>query len=83
MRIVTVDDAGCTCDAWVDVRERRVTNLLLDDASPAETMMGLSVLAGCIAAILEDVARERKTLEEAARDHTKANAGELRTEVEL
>lgn len=83
MRIMVTDEAGVLCAARVDVERRRVRELSLDDADASAPMMGLSVLAGCIAAILEDVARGGKTLQQAARDHEKANAGELRTEVEL
>ena len=66
MRIVVTNDDGITCDAELNDGERRVTGMRLDDDQADRTLVGLSALSGCIAAVLEDVAQKKMTLRQAA-----------------
>lgn len=58
MIITTTDDDGeLICVARLALDARKVVTLRLDDARGDRAFVGLNVLTGCIAAVLEDAAR--------------------------
>jgi hypothetical protein len=71
VRIVVTNDAGITCDAELNDGERRVTSMRLDDDDADRALVGLCVLSGCIAAVMEDVARNKLTLRQAADEYVR------------
>lgn len=72
--IVSDDEAGVICEARMNDGERRVTSLRLDDEHAGQTMRGLAVLSGCLAAILQDVAQNNQTMRQAADHYTEGDA---------
>lgn len=69
MRIVVTNDAGITCDAELNDGERRVTSMRLDDDDADRTLVGLCVLSGCIAAVLESMSQQKLTMRQAADEY--------------
>ena len=53
----TDDDGELICVARLALDERKVVTLKLDDVRGDRAFVGLNVLTGCVAAVLQDAAR--------------------------